>query len=223
MRHYTKILIWENKRRLNKLREFRSLMIRYFNNSQVGLGGGRVEEGAAKEARRELNRLREEVHSIILNLGIDPSFSWTRPASAGGDDTEIDLIEDILNLDQFDIGPNNVLDLVDKAIAQYDSNGKSALSRTLNPFCYIGLALHTISDLPFIVIGLFGLNRQKLQTSAIGRLIKGALYLITVIAAFLAILHLLGFLEPATQYTRKLLGLIREITWVFDPDSVISQ
>ncbi len=223
MRYCTKILIGENKRRLNKLREFRSLMIRYFNNSRVGLGGGRVEEGAAKEARRELNRLREEVHSIILNSGIDPSFSWTRPAAAGGDDTEIDLIEDILNLDQFDIGPNNVLDLVDRAIAEYDSNRKSALVRTLNPFFYIGLALHTISDLPFIVIGLFGFNRQKLQRSAIGRLIKGALYLITVIAVFPAILHLLGVLEPATQYTRKLLGLIREITLVFDPDSIISQ
>ena len=220
MRHYTRILIWENRRRLHQLKEFRSLMIRYFNNSRIGFGGGRVEESAAKEARHDLNRLRDEIHSIILNSEMDPSFSWTRPTAAGGDDTEIDLIENLFNLDQFDIGPNNVLGIVDKAIERYGANRKSAFIRTLNPFFYLGRALDTISALPFIVIGLFGFNRQKIQTSGIGRAIKGTLYLITVIAAILAILHLLGFLQPVSQYIRKLLGLIREITWVFDHDSV---
>jgi hypothetical protein len=195
-------------------------MIRYFNNSRVGFGGGRVEESAAKEARRDLNRLRDQIHSIILSSEMDPSFSWTRPAAAGGDDMEIDLIEDLFNLDQFGIGPNNVLGIIDKTIEQYDANRKSAFIRTLNPFFYIGVALNTISDLPFIVIGLFGFNRQKIQTAGTGRAIKGTLYLITVIAAVLAILDLLGFLELVSQYIRKLLGLIREIILVFDPDSV---
>ena len=141
MRHYTRILIWENKRRLNKLREFRSLTIRYFNNSRVGLGGGRVEESAAKEARREINRLRDEIHSIILNSGIDPVVSWTPPSAVGDDETEIDLIEDIFDLDQFDIGPNNVLGLIDKAIGAYDANRRSAFVRTLSPFFYLGQCL----------------------------------------------------------------------------------
>ncbi len=220
MRYYNKILIWENKRRLNKLREFRSLMIRYFNNSRIGFGGGRVEESAAKEAKRDLNRLREEIHSIILNSEMDPSFSWTRPAAAGGDDIEIDLIENLFNLDQFDIGPSNVLGIIDKTIGQHDSNRKSAFIRTLNPFFYIGVALDTISDLPFIFVGLFGFNRKKIRTSAIGRPIKAILYLTTIIAALLAILHFSGFLEPTSRYISKLLGLIREINLVFDPDSV---
>ncbi len=220
MRYYNKILIWENKRRLNKLREFRSLMIRYFNNSRIGFGGGRVEESAAKEAKRDLNRLREEIHSIILNSEMDPSFSWTRPAAAGGDDMEIDLIENLFNLDQFDIGPSNVLGIIDKTIGQHDSNRKSAFIRTLNPFFYIGVVLDTISDLPFIFVGLFGFNRKKIRTSAIGRPIKAILYLTTIIAALLAILHFSGFLEPTSRYISKLLGLIREINLVFDPDSV---
>ncbi len=195
-------------------------MIRYFNNSRVGFGGGRVEESTAKKARYDLNRLRDEIHSIILNSEVDPSFSWTLSAATGGDDTEIDLIEDLFNLDQFDIGPNNALGIIDKAIGQYDSNRKSAFIRTLNPFFYIGVALDTISDLPFIVIGLFGLKRERIRTSAIGRPIKAILYLTTAIAALLAILHFSGFLEPAGRYISKLLGLIREINLVFDPDSV---
>ena len=220
MRYYTKILIWENKRRLNKLREFRSLMIRYFNNSQVGFGGGRVEESAAKEARREINRLRDEIHSIILNSGIDPAFSWTPPSAVGGDETEIDLIEDIFDLDQFDIGPNNVLGLIDKAIREYDSNRKSAFVRTFNPFFYLGLVLDTISDLPFIVIGIFGFNRQKMRASTIGRLVKGILYLTIIVTPVLTILHLLDFVEPIKQFVHKLLAVIKEINSVFDPDSV---
>ena len=218
MRYYTKILIWENKRRLNKLREFRPLMIRYFNNSQVGFGGGRVEESAAKEARREINLLRGEIHSIILNSGIDPSFSWTPPAAVGDDETEIDLIEDIFNLDQFDIGPNNLLDLIDRVIGKYDSNCKSAFIRTFNPFFYLGLVLDTISDLPFIAIGILGFNRQKIKTSAIGRLVKGILYLTIIVAAVLTILHLLDFVEPIKQFVHKLLEATKPLDLESSPN-----
>ena len=220
MRHYTRILVWENKRRLNKLREFRSLMIRYFNNSRVGFGGGRVEESAAKEARREINRLRKEIHSIIISSEINPLFSWTPPSAVGGDEMEIDLIDDIFDLDQFDIGPNNVLGLIDRAIGEYDSNRKSAFVRTLNPFFYLGRVLDTISDLPFIIVGIFGFNRQKIRASTIGKLVKGMLYLIIIVAAVLTVLHLLDFLEPIKQFLHKLLAVIREINSVFDSPDV---
>ena len=220
MRHYTKILIGENKRRLNKLREFRSLMIRYFNNSRVGFGGGRIEESAAKEARREINRLKDEIHSIILNSGIDPGFSWTPPSAVGGDETKIDLIEDIFNLDQFDIGPNNLLACIDRAIEKYDSSRKSAFVRTFNPFFYLGRVLDAITDLPFIIIGILGFNRQKIKTSAVGRLVKGTLYLIIIVAVLLTILHLLDFLEPIKQFVHKLLAAIKEINSMFDFDDV---
>lgn len=220
MRYHTKILIWENKRRLNKLRTFRSLVIRYFNNSRVGFGGGRVEESAAKEARHEINRLRDEIHSIILNSEINPSFSWTPPSAVGGDETEIDLIENIFTLDQFDIGPNNLLACIDRAIAKYDSSRKSTFVRTLNPFFYLGRVLDTITDLPFIIIGVLGFNRQKMKASAMGRLVKGILYLIIIVTAVLAILHLLDFVEPVKQFVYKLLALIKEMNSAFDPDSI---
>ena len=56
MRHCTKILVWENERRLNKLIEFRKLTNEYFSNSRpAGLGNsGRIEEDAAREARLKL-------------------------------------------------------------------------------------------------------------------------------------------------------------------------
>ena len=195
-------------------------MIRYFNNSRIGLGGGRVEESAAKEARREINRLRDEIHSIILNSGINLLFSWTPPSVVGGNEREIDLIEDIFNLDQFDIGPNNVLGLIDRAIGEYESNRRPAFVRTLNPFFYLGQVLDTISDLPFIILGILGFNREKIKGSVVGRLVKGILYLIIIVAAILTILHLLNFLEPIKQFVHKLWAVIREINSVFDSPDV---
>jgi len=195
-------------------------MIRYFNNSRIGFGGGRVEESAAKEARREINQFRDEIHSIILNSGIDPSFSWTPPAAVGGDETKINLIEDIFELDQFDIGPNNVLACIDRTIEKYDSSRKSTFVRTLNPFFYLGRVLNTITDLPFIVTAILGFNRQKIKASAVGRLVKGILYLSIIVAAAFTILHLLGFVEPIKQSVHKLLALIKEMNSAFDPDDV---
>ena len=133
------------------------------------------------------------------------------PAAVGDHAIEVDLIENIFNLDQFDIGPSNLLAVIDRAIAKYDSNRKAALVRTFNPFFYLGWILDTISDLPFIVIGILGFNRQKIKTSAIGRLVKGILYLTIIVAAVLTILYLLDFVEPIKQFVHRLLDLSKPI------------
>ena len=208
MRYHTKILVWENARRLNKLIEFRELAIEYFSNSRpAGWGSSsRIEEDAAREARLKINLVIDEVHSIILTSGITPILSWTAPASIGSYVREVDLIDNIFNLNGLQIGPNHVLDCIEGVIGKYDSNRKSAFVRMFNPFFYLGLVFDAISDLPFIAIGKLGFNQQRAETSAIGRLVKGVLYLITVLAAFLTILYLLDFLEPVKQFVHKLLG-----------------
>ena len=207
MRHYTKILVWENKRRHNKLIEFRELAVEYFNNSRpTGWGNSsRIQDDAAIEARFKINLVIDEVHSIILTSGIIPIFSWTAPAAIGSYEREIDLITNIFNLNGLQIDPNCVLDVINRAIGKYESNHKSACWRIVNPFFYLGLVFDAISALPFIAIGKLGFNQKKAETSAIGKLVKGGLYLITVLAAFLTILYLLDFLGPFKQHVHKLL------------------
>lgn len=207
MRHYTEILIWENKRRLDSLKQFRSLVIRYFNNSRVGFGGRRIEGDAAREAKSKINLLSEEIHSIMLSAEIDPIFSWTPPTAVGGQAIEIDLIENIFELDQFDIGPSNPLAVIDRAIEKYDSNRKAVLVRTYSPFFYLAWTLDALSDLPFIVIGILGFNRQKIKASAIGMLVKGVLYLIMVVVPFFMILHFAGVLETIRSLVHELLEI----------------
>ena len=215
MRRYTKILVWENQRRLNKLIEFRELAHEYFSNSRpAGLGNsGRIEEDDAREVRLKINLVIDEVHSIILTSGINPILSWTAPAVIGSYAREVDLIANIFNLNGLQIGPNHVLDLIERVIGKYDSNRKSAFVRMFNPFFYLGWFLDVVSDLPFIAIGKLGFNQQKAKASAIGRIVKGVLYVIAAIVSFiaasLAILDYLGyldFLEPVKQSVHKLLG-----------------
>ena len=207
MRHYSKILIWENKRRFNKLMEFRELAIEYFNNSRpTGWeNSSRIQDDAAIEARFKINLVIDEVHSIILTSGTIPILSWTAPA-IGGRAEEIDLITNIFNLNGFQIEPNHVLDFIDRAIGIYQSNHESACWKTVNPFFYIGVVLDAISNLPFIAIEKFGFNQQKAKASAIGRLFKGVFYLIPIVAATIVILKAFEGFEPVKQFVHELLG-----------------
>lgn len=207
VKFYNKILIWENKRRLDKLIEFRKLIIEYFNNSRAEwMVAERIEEEAARIARVKINRVINEIHSIILHSGINPTLRYTPPPAVGGYVEMIDVIQNIFHINRFQIGADPLLDFIDRAIGIYESNHKSAIFRTFNPFFYLGLVLDAISALPFIAIGKLGFNRQKAELSAIGRLVKGVLYLITVVAAFLTTLQLLGFLRPVKQFVHELLG-----------------
>ena len=198
MRHYTKILRWENAKRLSKLMEFRKLIIEYFNNHR--------NTNVADVARSKINRYMNEVHSIVVQSGINPIYTWRAPPIAGGYSAKIDLIINIFNLDDYFTEYDLVLDLIDRSIGIYESNTKWARFRIFNPFFYIGLGLDFISDLPFIALGKLGFNRQKARTSAVGRLVKGVLFLIPIFAAFLTTLHHLGYLDPVKQFVHEFLG-----------------
>jgi len=206
MKFYTRILVWENNRRLEKLAKFRDLIVEYFNNSRAEwMVDGRIEEEAARIARVKINRSLDEAHNIILYSGINPAITWSPPPAIGGYVRNIDLIENIFNLGNFQISADEVLNFIDRSIGIYENNHRSSLIRTLNPFFYVGLVFDAVTDLPFMVLGKLGFNKEKAETSIIGKIIKGILYLITVIAAFLTILQLLDFLDPVKQFVHSMI------------------
>lgn len=207
MKFYTKITVWENKRRLKKLSEFRDLVLRYFNNSRVEwMVDERIEEEEAQRARVEINRVMDEIHHIILYSGINPSLRYTPPPALGGYIQNVDLIQNVFHIHRFEILPNNVLDFIDRAIGIYESNHGRALARTFNPLFYLGIVFDWVAELPFVFIGRLGFNREKAESSIVGRLTKGILYLFIVTASFLTILQLLGYLEPFKHFVRQLFG-----------------
>ena len=211
MRYYTKILIWENNKRLNKLIEFHELVLKYFDNSRVAewSNGPRIENADASEARTQINRDKAEVYSIIRSSGASYTYEYTPPPVVGGSKQYIDVITNMFYLDQIDIHPGVVVDYIEMVIGIYESNQKSACWRIINPFFYIGVVLDAISNLPFIAIGKLGFNRQKIEASLIGRIFKGVFCIGSWIAIIITILDFFGYLdvlEPAKQIVHKLLG-----------------
>ena len=109
MRDHTKILEWENERRLNKLAEFRQLVIEYFNNIDLEwISDRKTENEVAQMARVKISRIMDDVHSIILGSKIKPILTRVSALSSWGTRVrQSDLILNIFNLDELGINPND--------------------------------------------------------------------------------------------------------------------
>jgi hypothetical protein len=147
--------------------------------------------------------MMDGVHGIILYAGVNPSIRYTPSPAVGGYIQNIDLVQNIFNLHRFHIASNNLLDFVDRAIGIYENNSGRAFRRAINPFFYLGLAFDLVARIPFVLIGRAGFNRQKAEESLVGRLIKGAIYIITALASLLTVLQLLDYLEPAKEVVKS--------------------
>ncbi len=201
MKFYTKITLWENQRRLRILFEFRNIVNTYFDNSRIEWASGeQIEDVDAQRARVKINRTMSEVYSVILHSRMNPSVRWTPPPIVGGYVQDVDLILDLFHIHRLQISPKNVLDFIDRVIGTYENNYVRAIVRTFNPLFYIGLILDWIASLPFVLINKIGFNSAKVESSIIGKLLKGFLYVVTATASILTILHLLNYLESVKQF-----------------------
>lgn len=206
MTPYTKILPWENARCLERLSEFRNLVVEYFNYSKADWRvSDRIEEPKAQEARVKINRMMDEVHDIILFSGVNPTYRWTPPPAVGGYVQNLDLVQNIFNLQPFQIAPTVVLDVVDRAIGIYEGNAKAAFLRAINPFFYIGRVFDFVARIPFLLIGRAGFNQAKAEASLIGRLIKGVIYVVTILASLLTVLQILELHGPIKDFVKRFL------------------
>ena len=201
MKHFSKIPIWENTRRLNKLLEFRELVVNYFNNIRMeGFISEVTENSEAQRTRMKINTMLMEIHEISVNSGTVPYMKHTSAPAFGSQVTRLDLIEGIFSLHHYNIGGQNVIDYIERVIGIYQRNHMPALIRVFNPFYYIGLVFDTVSEIPSIAISSLGINRQKFSSSIVGRFVKTITYLISVLASFLTVLHYLGLLDPVKSF-----------------------
>jgi hypothetical protein len=208
MEYYTKILPWENKRRLNRLIEFRKKVIAYFNNTEFRFLEQYLKENEeARKIRVSINMSLDEIYEIILCAGIIPKITYTPPLAVGGLIRDIDLIHNIFHIQMYQLSPNEIIDQLERAIGKYTKNRKKALLRLINPFFYLGLLFAFIANLPFILIGRIGFDRTKVESSVIGRIIKGFFYLITILASLLAIIYYLGYMDSVRELIRSFIGI----------------
>lgn len=208
MSNYKKIPIWENRKRLKLLIEFRNLMADYFNNIKIHEAGVR-ESSIAYSLRPKINLCLETVCSFVKSTGINSEISHYYDISdyirkEVGSDVESDVLRNIFIMwDKFRLNEDGLLDYIDRAIGIYKYDKLNAIFRTINPLFWIGLLLDYIVSLPFKIIGRIGFNQKKIESSVAGRISKGILYFITVIAAIIT-------LWDNRQYFVKLISIIKD-------------
>lgn len=203
MRNYTRILPYENKRRISKLKEFKSLVISYFATCSSNEHESLQE---SQRAREEINKTLYYIHDVVLSAGLYPVHLYQPPAVTGGVIANVDLFFNIFQTPRLRISPLDIIDYLDRAIGIYETNKKAAKIRAINPFFYLNLILGYIASFPFFLIGQMGFNRAKAESSIVGRITKGIVSLIAALAGILTILSLLGYIEPVKVFIRSLIS-----------------
>lgn len=117
MRYYSRITIFENKKRINKLIDFTNNVIGYFNNVRPEyLSRSFIENQEAKEFRQKINLSIKEVRQIILASGTGTIFRYTPPPIIGGYTCNIDIIESIFLIYQYELQPSQIVDIIERAM-----------------------------------------------------------------------------------------------------------
>ena len=210
LRYFNEITLFENRRRVRLLQDFRNTIIDYFNNSHVDYNFNRVESKIAQAARVKINHLMKEAHALMIAAGVIPVVRWSPPPALGGYIKNIDSISDVFHLHRHQMDARVALDFLDRSIGVCDSDYKRARIRTLNPFFYFWLFLDWISLIPFKFLGQFGFDGEKLERSTFGGLFKGTIKVVCgfigTFAAVLQILKHIDYLEPAKAFVLQTLS-----------------
>ena len=197
MEHYRHIPVWENVRRSNQLVAFYEHVVTYFDGTEADWQGNVVSNGDPRVAmaRREINMMSKEIGRIVQAAGVSVSLDWTPPALVGGRTQTIHLIDNIFNLNSFEIGPSWVFDTLERAIGVYVADRSAAKRRTLNPVWWAGRFLVWFGRMPFRFLAAAGFNVRAAEQSVLGRLVRGALMMIPIAAAAITVLDRLKLLN----------------------------
>lgn len=190
------MFIWENLRRLNEIVSFKNLVTQYFNNAQYSWqADGLIENDKAIESRTKINLVIDKVHTFIKEAGVSPSIYYAPPPAVGGLKGSIDLVANIFTFHRLQITPQDLLDVIERAIGVYSNDKRNSLLRTINPLFWIHTILEILISLPLRLLGLIGFDRVKIENSLISKIYKLVTETVLIIAAILSILERIGYLE----------------------------
>ncbi len=74
-----------------------------------------------------------------------------------------------------------------------------------NPFFWLNWLLLKIIRIPFRILGAAGFNSDKSENSVGGRTVKAVSGFVVFVSALLAVLQVLGWLDPIRNFARTIL------------------
>ena len=152
------------------------------------MANARLENDNAIAARRKINQMLDKAEKLISLSGVSPNLIYTPPPVIGGYVQNVNIILNIFNLYHHQIGPKTVYDTIDRAIGIYEDNKTKSIIRTCNPLFWVNLLIKYFTSIPFRILGVFGVDQERIQISTIGKIVKGILYLITLLAAIITLI-----------------------------------
>jgi hypothetical protein len=197
------MLYWECKRRLVLLSDFKRLGANYFGSlSPPGLGSLRpVENDTAQRARHQINLILPEVIRSFDLIGAVRTAYYSPPPAFGGYAGPLDFLANFFDLWRFQIDPQTVADLTDRAIGDYQRMMRKAYRKLFNPLFWVSLALIWLLS-SFLQLFSRNWDVARVARSFVGRLIKFIVNLATFLVAVLGILDYMGWLNRLKDLLR---------------------
>jgi hypothetical protein len=197
------MLYWECKRRLALLVNFKRLGADYFANlSQPQFGSLQpLENQTTRQVRQQINLILHEVIASFDLIGAPRTAYYSPPPAFGGYAGPVDFLANLFDLWRFQIDPQTVADLVDRAIGDYQRLMRKTFRQLFNPLFWVNLALWGLVS---SFLRLFNRNWDvaRVARSFVGRLINFIVVLATFLAAVLTILSYLGLLNHLKDLLR---------------------
>ena len=162
---YSKIPIWENKRRIAILENFLDGIKAYYNvlfrPRHWAISTLTPEEQElVSTLRTELTQGVPVIHSLMYLAKVHTMVT------GGGYSSGIDMLENVARLDQLRIEPSLLVDQINQAIGTYRADQWKSWRLTFWPLFWLARLLEYIARLPVYIFSLiFGLDQEKAARS----------------------------------------------------------
>jgi hypothetical protein len=187
---YSKVPIWENKRRIAVLRRFIDTFNTYHGmNRHAHSWGNQLSTDQLEllsTQRTSLTQAIPEVHSItrLANVAMIAGHRYSGP---------VNILENAPNLDDLSIEPGLLIDQINQAIGTYLVDQSRSWVRTFSPIFWIARSIEWIAQFPaWFLSVIFGIEQGKVARSIPGRIATGLFGIIcTLIGALAGLFYVL--------------------------------
>ncbi len=151
---------------------FRRLGSEYFSNIQYASwmadGAPPRENDKSMDARRQINRIMDDLILSFDLVGISHVVTYTPPPIIGGYVQNIDVLLNLFDIWRWQLDPNTVKDFTERAIGAYEREFYRLRRKVFNPLYWLGIFFVWFLRLPFRFLTAAGFNGTKIEGSLFG-------------------------------------------------------
>ena len=183
------LLYWVVRKRIAILLRFQEEYGKYISHSSsLRVAGSMPSDEAGVLARADLNLMLNEVSNYLREADCYPTVRYREAPVSGGRVMSIDVIQNLFRLNSFEIPDMVVTDYLQRAIGHYQNDLLPSLLRTINPFWWLWRGLRSVIGVPFVLLGWAGYDRDRAESSQVGRLFKFIVAIATITVGLIAFL-----------------------------------